>query len=76
MGVGSKLEWSEIESIDGDKIERKGPKWRQKWRNNDKKMCKLDLKWGGKKGINFDTLLNERAPEFYSPSHRGKKSFC
>ena len=37
MGVGSKMEWSEIESIDGDKIERKGPKWRQKWRNNDKK---------------------------------------
>ena len=26
MGVGSKLEWGEIESIDGDRIERKGPK--------------------------------------------------
>ena len=60
MRVRLKLEWNEIELIDGgEKLEQKGPKVETKWRNNDNNLYKLDLMWGGNKGANFDTLLKQ-----------------
>ena len=40
------MEWSEIESIDGERDQ----KWEQKWQNDDNKCVSWTIEWGGNKG--------------------------